>query len=61
MQIVHSSGPTRDIEHLGSSHDEEELETLKAAAKQRLAGGQGQLDLGLDGGAVAADGSGAED
>ena len=40
MQIVHSSGPTRDIEHLGSTHDEEELETLKAAAKQRLAGGQ---------------------
>ena len=38
----------RDIEHLGSAHDEEELESLKAAARQRLVGGQGELDLGLD-------------
>lgn len=48
VQIVHSSRRgSRDIEHLGSAHDEEELETLKAAAKQRLAAGQGELDLGL--------------
>jgi hypothetical protein len=35
VQIVHSSrrGP-RDIEHLGSAHDEVELELLKAAARQ---------------------------
>ena len=34
------------IEHVGSAHDEQELEALKAAARQRLAGGQGELDLG---------------
>jgi hypothetical protein len=46
VQIVHSSRRgTRDIEHLGSAHDEEELETLKAAEAQRLALGQGELDL----------------
>jgi hypothetical protein len=39
---------SRDIEHLGSAHDEVELELLKAAARQRLATGQGELDLGLD-------------
>jgi hypothetical protein len=36
------------MEHLGSAHDEAELEALKAAARQRLAAGQGELDLGLD-------------
>jgi len=52
VQIVHSSRRgSRDIEHLGSAHDEAELEALKAAARQRLAAGQGELDLGL---AVAA-------
>jgi hypothetical protein len=39
---------SRDIEHLGSAHDETELEVLKAAAGQRIAAGQGELDLGLE-------------
>jgi hypothetical protein len=49
VQIVHSSRRgSRDIEHLGSAHDDVELELLKAAARQRLAAGQGELDLGLE-------------
>jgi DDE family transposase len=49
VQIVWSSRRgSRDIEHLGSAHDEAELELLKAAARQRLAAGQGELDLGMD-------------
>jgi len=52
VQIVHSSHRgSRDIEHLGSAHDGAELELLKAAARQRLAAGQGELDLGLEAGA----------
>jgi hypothetical protein len=52
VQIVHSSRRgSRDIEHLGSAHDDAEVELLKAAARQRLAAGQGELDLGLDVGA----------
>jgi hypothetical protein len=52
VQIVHSSRRgSRDIEHIGSARDEAELEVLKAAARQRLAAGQGELDLGLDTGA----------
>src|SRR5256885_3647117 len=48
VQIVHSSRRgSRDIEHIGSAHDDAELELLKAAARQRLAAGQGELDLGL--------------
>ena len=48
VQIVYSSHRgSRDIEHLGSAHDGAELELLKAAARQRLAAGQGELDLGL--------------
>jgi DDE family transposase len=48
VQIVHSSQRgSRDIEHIGSAHDDAELELLKAAARQRLAAGQGELDLGL--------------
>jgi hypothetical protein len=48
VQIVHSSRRgSRDIEHLGSAHDGAEVELLKAAAQQRLAAGQGELDLGL--------------
>jgi len=47
-----SSGATRRgsrrIEHLGSAHDDGEVEALKAAARQRLAEGQGALDLGLN-------------
>ncbi len=41
---------SRDIEHLGLAHDEVELELLKAPARQRLAAGQGVLDLGLESG-----------
>ena len=59
VQIVYSSRRgARNIEHLGSAHDEEELEALKAAARQRLAAGQAELDLGLDVAARAAFGSG---
>src|SRR5438094_2339760 len=48
VQIVHSSRRgSRDIEHIGSAHDDAQLELLKTAARQRLAGGQGELDLGL--------------
>jgi hypothetical protein len=48
VQIVHSSRHgSRDIEHVGSAHDDAELEMLKAVARQRLAAGQGELDLGL--------------
>jgi Transposase DDE domain len=56
VQIVYSSRRgSRDIEHIGSAHDDAQLELLKAAARQRLAAGQGELDLGLD---VGADGGG---
>ena len=49
VQIVYSSRRgSRDIEHIGSAHDDVELELLKAAARQRMAGGQGELDLGLE-------------
>src|SRR5690348_9263300 len=57
VQIVHSSHRgSRDIEHLGSAHDEVELELLKAAARQRLAAGQGELDLRLAAAELAAKG-----
>src|ERR1700722_270842 len=49
VQVVYSSRRgSRDIGHLGSAHDDAELELLKAAARQRLAAGQGGLDLGLN-------------
>ena len=49
VQIVWSSQRgSRRIEHLGSAHDDAGLETLKAAARQRIAAGQAELDLGLD-------------
>jgi hypothetical protein len=49
VQIVWSSRRgSRSIEHLGSAHGEAQLEALKAAAAQRLAEGQGALDLGLN-------------
>ncbi|MGQ0626287.1 MAG: IS1634 family transposase [Sporichthyaceae bacterium] len=49
VQIVHSSRRgSRNIEHLGSAHDEAELAALKAAAATRLAAGQDELDLGLE-------------
>jgi hypothetical protein len=48
VQIVYSArrGAARRMEHVGSAHDEQELEALKSAARQRLA--QPELDLGLD-------------
>jgi hypothetical protein len=60
VQIVHGSRRgARTIEHVGSGHDELVLEALKAAARQRLAGGQAQLDLGLDPAATAVVAAGA--
>jgi Transposase DDE domain len=51
VQIVYSKRRgARRMEHVGSAHDEQELEALKAAARQRLAEGQQQLELGVDGG-----------
>jgi hypothetical protein len=53
VQVVWSSQRgSREIEHLGSAHDEAELEMLKAAGRQRIAAGQGELDLGLDAGSA---------
>jgi len=55
VQIVHSSRRgSRDVEHIGSAHDDAELAVLKAAAQQRLVEGQGVLELDLE----AAAGSG---
>lgn len=49
VQIVWSTRRgSRQVEHLGSAHDDGEVEALKAAARQRLAEGQGALDLGID-------------
>jgi hypothetical protein len=49
VQIVWSSRRgSRNIEHVGSAHDDAQVEALKAAANQRIAQGQGELDLGLD-------------
>jgi hypothetical protein len=57
VQVVWSSRRgSRKIEHIGSAHEEAELETLKAAARQRMAGGQGELDLGLEPAAQAGGG-----
>jgi hypothetical protein len=48
VQIVWSyHRGSRRIEHLGSAHTPEQVEALKAAARQRMAAGQGELDLGL--------------
>jgi hypothetical protein len=48
VQVVWSSQRgSRSIEHIGSAHDEAELEALKAAARQKIAAGQLELDLGL--------------
>jgi hypothetical protein len=47
VQIVYSSRRgSREIEHIGSAHDDAELEILRAVARRRLAAGQGVLDLG---------------
>jgi hypothetical protein len=49
VQIVYSyHRGSRQIEHIGSAHDDAELELLKAVARQRLAAGQEELDLGLE-------------
>ena len=49
VQIVWSSRRgSRSIEHVGSARNDAEVEALKAAAQQRIAQGQGELDLGLD-------------
>jgi len=49
VRIVYSShGGSLELEHIGSAHDDAALEALKAVARQRLARGQGELDLGLD-------------
>lgn len=50
VQIVYSwHQGARQIEHIGSAHDEVELELLKAAARQRLAAGQGKCWTGGSG------------
>jgi len=60
VQIVHSSRRgSRDIEHVGSAHDEAELAALKTAAAQRLAAGQRELELDFGAAAAAAAASGA--
>ena len=43
-----SSGGSRKIEHLGSAHSDLEVEALKVAAAKRLAGDQGELELGIE-------------
>ncbi|WP_440901507.1 hypothetical protein [Actinosynnema sp.] len=48
VQIVWSSTKgSRRIEHLGSAATDAEVELLKAAGRQKLLAGQGELDLGL--------------
>jgi hypothetical protein len=59
VQIVWSfHRGSRDIEHIGSAHDDAEVELLSAAARQRIAAGQGELDLGLEVSGSARRGSG---
>jgi hypothetical protein len=49
VQIVYSNRRgSRTMEHLGSAHTDAEVELLKAAGRQKLAAGQGELDLGLN-------------
>jgi hypothetical protein len=61
VQIVHSNRRgSKDIEHLGSAHTPEQVEALKAVARQRIEAGQAQLDLGLDLAAAAAAGGSLE-
>jgi len=59
VQIAHSSSwwGSRNIEHIGSAHDDAELAALKEVARQRLNAGQLSLDLpGLSGTDVAGEG-----
>jgi hypothetical protein len=54
VQVVWSSRlGSRQIEHLGSAHSDDEVVALKLIAAQRIAAGQAELDLGLDAGAGA--------
>ena len=47
VQIVHSSRRgSREIEHIGSAHDEVELELLNAVVRQQLHVGQDSFDFG---------------
>lgn len=49
VPIVHSSHRgSLGIEHIGSAHNDVELELLNVVVRQRLTAGQGELDLGLD-------------
>ena len=49
VQIVYSShSGSQDIEHIGSAQDDVQVGVLKAAAWQRMAAGQGELELGLE-------------
>ncbi|MEV4052324.1 hypothetical protein AB0J55_14170 [Amycolatopsis sp. NPDC049688] len=49
VQIVHSSRRgSRDIDHIGSAHDDAASEALKAVARQRPAVGQPELGFGPD-------------
>jgi len=49
VQVVWSSRRgSREIEHLGSAHEDAELQALKAAAQPRIAAGQLELSLGLE-------------
>src|SRR5699024_4088801 len=49
VQIVYSKkGGKRELEHVGSAHTDAEYELLVVAARAKMAGGQGELDLGLE-------------
>jgi hypothetical protein len=48
--VVFTQG-SRQIEHLGSAHSDDEVAALKVIAAERIAAGQSELDLGLDVGA----------
>jgi hypothetical protein len=41
---------SRQIEHLGSAHSDDEVAALMVVAAQRIAAGQAEFDLGLDAG-----------
>lgn len=57
VQIVHGTRRgARRMEHVGSAHDEQELQVLQAAAAQRLALLYPQLDLDLSGADIGDDG-----
>jgi hypothetical protein len=51
VQVVWSSRRgSREIEHIGSAHDEAELDALRAAAGQCIAAGHPELGFGLEAG-----------